>query len=168
MVRQKSRNSFQSHDPRQPDKRLRRPLFCLRSHFPDGSKDCPWGCSGRFGPASRGSYARIAEAAGCAERTVGRCLPDLEAAGLLTWRHRIRRAREYVAGLAGIGATDWRVMRTSNAYDFPACAKRKPAFADTGHLDRGTRNPDLFSPVKEPTPLEAALARLGQAVRGGL
>jgi hypothetical protein len=33
-----------------------------------------------------------------------------------------------------------------------------------GHFDRGTRNPDLFSPVKEPTPLDLALARLGVAV----
>jgi hypothetical protein len=79
------------------------------------------------------SYARIAEAAGCAERTVGRCLPDLEAAGFIKWVHRIRRAREYVAGLAGIGAVDWRVMRTSNAYDFPLCAKQRPAVPDTGH-----------------------------------
>jgi len=110
------------------------------------------------------SYARIAEAAGCAERTVGRCLPDLEAAGFVSWVHRIRRAREYVAGLAGIGGVDWRVMRTSNAYDFPACAKQKPAEADTGHLGRGTENPDLFSSVKEPTPLDLALARLGVAV----
>jgi Helix-turn-helix domain len=112
------------------------------------------------------SYARIAEAAGCAERTVGRCLPDLEAVGLVKWVHRIRRAREYVVGLAGIGATDWRVVRTSNAYDFPACAKQRPMEADTGHLSRGTVNPDLFSLENEPTPLETALARLGQAVTG--
>jgi alkylated DNA nucleotide flippase Atl1 len=110
------------------------------------------------------SYARLAEAAGCAERTVGRCLPDLEAAGFVSWCHRIRRAREYVAGLAGIGAVDWRVMRTSNAYDFPACAKRRPAIADTGHLSRGTENPDLSSSLKEPTPLDLALARLGAVV----
>lgn len=113
------------------------------------------------------SYARIADAAGCAERTVGRCLPDLEAAGFVSWRHRIRRAREYVAGLAGVGAMDWRIMRTSNAYDFPLCAKRKPVESSEGHFDRGTRNPDLFSPIKELTPVEAALARLGQTVRCG-
>jgi len=114
------------------------------------------------------SYARIAEAAGCAERTVGRCLPDLEAAGFISWRHRIRRAREYVAGLAGIGATDWRVMRTSNVYDFPLCAKRSPEIPTEGHFGRGTENPDLFplinQPAKAPTPLDLALARLGAAV----
>jgi alkylated DNA nucleotide flippase Atl1 len=110
------------------------------------------------------SYARIAEAAGCAERTVGRCLPGLEAAGFISWCHRIRRAREYVAGLAGVGATDWRVMRTSNAYDFPLCAKQRPVEADTGHLGRGTVDKDLFSTEQEPNALEMALARLGQAV----
>jgi alkylated DNA nucleotide flippase Atl1 len=64
------------------------------------------------------SYARLAEAAGCAERTIGRCLPDLEAGGFVSWVHRIRRAREYVAGLAGIGATDWRVMARTNESAF--------------------------------------------------
>ena len=42
------------------------------------------------------SYARLAEAAGCHARTVGRALPALEAAGLLTWVHRIQRVRERV------------------------------------------------------------------------
>jgi hypothetical protein len=110
-------------------------------------------------------YARIAEAAGCAERTVGRCLPDLEAAGFVKWVHRIRRAREYVAGLAGIGATDWRVVRTSNAYDFPVCAKRTPAVATEGHLSRGTVDKDIFPTLPDLTsPLEQALRRLKQSI----
>src|ERR1017187_9417267 len=50
------------------------------------------------------SYERLAEATGCEPRTVGRCLPDLEAAGLLTWVNRLRRVRERVAGLPGIWA----------------------------------------------------------------
>jgi hypothetical protein len=116
------------------------------------------------------SYERIADAAGCVPRTVGRALPDLEAAGLVKWVHRIRRVREAVAGLGGIGATDWRVVRTSNSYDFPLCAKQKPVEADKGHFDRGTRNPDLFSPIDEPkgppTPLDLSLQRLGAAVTG--
>ena len=86
------------------------------------------------------SYARIAEAAGCVERTVGNCLPDLEAAGLLTWVNRIQRVRERVAGLGGIWASTWRVIRTSNAYDFPLLAKRKPAILDKGKNHLGTNN----------------------------
>jgi Helix-turn-helix domain len=114
------------------------------------------------------SYARLAEAAGACERTVGRCLPDLEAAGFVRWVHRIRRVRERVAGLAGIGATDWRVVRTSNAYDFPLCAKQKPAIADTGHLSRGTSNQDLFHSINEPSPLEMALRRFDATRRAAI
>src|SRR3954451_1421224 len=68
------------------------------------------------------SYARIAEAVGCCERTVGRCLQALEAVGLVTWVHRLTRFRERVAGLPGLVASVWRVARTSNSYDFPAIA----------------------------------------------
>ena len=102
------------------------------------------------------SYKRIAEAAGCVERTVGNCLPDLEAAGLLTWVNRIQRVRERVAGLGGLWATTWRVIRTSNAYDFPLLAKKKPAILDKGKNHLGTThqvtsllNPPL-SPTEEP------------------
>ena len=83
------------------------------------------------------SYERIADAAGCDPRTVGRCLPDLEAAGLITWVNRIKRVRERVAGLGGMWATTWRVLRTSNAYDFPSLAKAKPVFLDEGQKARG-------------------------------
>jgi len=62
------------------------------------------------------SYEKIADAAKCSQRTVGRCLPDLEAAGFLTWVNRIVRIRERVEGLGHIWATTWRVKRTSNAY----------------------------------------------------
>ena len=61
------------------------------------------------------SYARIADAAGCAERTVGRCLPDLEAAGFVSWRHRIRRAREM--------SPDW---PASARWIGGLCARRTP------------------------------------------
>jgi len=118
------------------------------------------------------SYERIADAAGCVPRTVGRCLPDLEAAGFIRWVNRIRRIRERVAGLAGIGASNWRVVRTSNAYDFPRIAKQKPAVLDKGHFGLGTKIKDIFSsisePATEPTPLEMALARLGKAVTGAM
>jgi len=105
-------------------------------------------------------YARLADAAGCAERTVGRCLPDLEAAGLITWSHRIRRVRERVAGLgAGLWAMVWRVVRSSNCYAFP----------DTGHFDRGTEIQihSLDSPAPAPELLPAiadALARLARHI----
>jgi hypothetical protein len=90
------------------------------------------------------SYARLADAAGCAARTVGRCLPGLERLGLIAWIHRLRRLREPVAGLPGVGATDWRVVRTSNAYRFPL-ARLAPDFATKGHSVLGTGIPELFS-----------------------
>ena len=113
------------------------------------------------------SYQRLAEAAGCHPRTVGRTLPDLEAAGLLTWVHRIQRVRERVAGLGGIWAATWRVIRTSNAYDFPSIAKQTRAFLDKGQKCRGTTSPVTFSlsaPVLTPqTELETALLAFGRA-----
>lgn len=61
--------------------------------------------SGRCFP----SYERIAEAADCARSTVHASISMLEAAGLLTWHHRIKRVRE---------GTVIRVLRSSNAYRF--------------------------------------------------
>jgi hypothetical protein len=108
------------------------------------------------------SYDRLAEAAGCAPRTVGRCLPDLEATGLIGWAHRIRRLRQPMGGLPGIGATDWRIVRTSNAYSFPL-ARLSPAFRTEGHSDCGTRIQNLFSSgakaSTQSTPIEIALNR---------
>lgn len=110
------------------------------------------------------SYERIAEAAGCDARTVGRCLPDLEAVRLVTWVNRLRRVRERVAGLPGVWAATWKVLRTSNAYDFPAIAKApRPADSSKGQDACGTPIPDTF-------PLEPglfdALERLRQSVFG--
>ena len=82
------------------------------------------------------SYERLAEAAGCHPRTVGRALPALEAAGLLTWVNRIKRVRERVETISGIWAATWRVIRTSNAYDFPWIAKQTRAFPDKGVTTR--------------------------------
>ncbi len=59
------------------------------------------------------SYERIAEVAGCARSTVYEAISALEAAGLLSWVHRLRRMREWTAGLPGVGATRVRVLRTS-------------------------------------------------------
>ncbi len=114
------------------------------------------------------SYERLAEAAGCVPRTVGRCLPDLEAAGLVTWVNRIQRVRERVEGLCGIWASVWRVIRTSNAYDFPLIAKKTPAFVDKGQKSLGTEIQATFLPSPAPldpdTPLGTALLRLGQTI----
>ncbi len=114
------------------------------------------------------SYERIAEEAGCVPRTVGRCLPDLESAGLITWVNRIQRVRERVAGLGGIWASVWRVIRTSNAYDFPLIAKQTPAFVDKGQKGLGTDIPVtslLETPPFDLEPsLKAAFLRLGKTI----
>ena len=114
------------------------------------------------------SYDRIAEAAGCCAKTVGRCLPDLEAAGLVSWVNRIVRIRERVAGLGGMWAAIWRVKRTSNAYDFPAVAKNSTASVNKGHFDLGTNLPvtssSLLSGLGAETPLDMALMRLGKSM----
>jgi DNA-binding Lrp family transcriptional regulator len=64
------------------------------------------------------SYESIAKAAGCARSTVAEAIKALEAAGLLTWCHRIVRVREAAPDLFGKLAMRWRVIRTSNAYSF--------------------------------------------------
>jgi hypothetical protein len=78
------------------------------------------------------SYATLAAGAGCCERTVGRCIADLEEVGLVGWVHRIRRVRELVGGVLVR-----RVVRTSNSYSFPPIAET-PAFRTEGHFGRGS------------------------------
>ena len=114
------------------------------------------------------SYETIGDEAGCNPRTVGRCLPDLEAAGFLTWVNRLLRVRERVEGLGHIWATVWRVNRTSNAYDFPMIAKKPHQNDDKGQKALGTSNQATFSftadnldPENE---LQAALLSFGKAI----
>ena len=118
---------------------------------------------GRCFPA----YDKIADEAGCHDRTVGRCLPELEAAGLLTWVNRVLRVRERVEGLAGIWASTWRVIRTSNAYDFPLIAKKRQQNDDKRQKDLGTTNqatlPLTTDHLDPENPLQAALIGLGRA-----
>ena len=64
------------------------------------------------------SYETIAEAAGCARSTVAEALQALEDAGILSWVHRIKRVRERCPDLLGDDGWRWRVLRTSNAYNF--------------------------------------------------
>jgi hypothetical protein len=66
------------------------------------------------------SYESIADTAGCARSTVHAAIKRLEAAGLLTWVHRLKRQYERVNNMFGEGAHGQRswVERTSNGYQF--------------------------------------------------
>ncbi len=91
------------------------------------------------------SYERIAEAAHCAVSTVGEAIKALEAAGLMTWVNRLKRVRERCADLLGGDGWRWRVMRTSNAYEFsdPGGADAdRPASKSENR--GGTADQDLF------------------------
>jgi hypothetical protein len=61
--------------------------------------------------------------------------------------HRIKRIRERCDDLFGSNGWRWRVVRTSNAYEFndPASEAEKP---------RGTINPDLKSSLETPPPMK--------------
>jgi hypothetical protein len=88
------------------------------------------------------SYERIAEAAGCARSTGAEALKALEEAGVLTWVQRIKRVREACPDLMGDNGWRWRVLRTSNAYNF--C---DPGCPDSSKSEKppGTSNQDFFS-----------------------
>lgn len=88
------------------------------------------------------SYEAIAEAAGCARSTVHLAIRALERAGLLTWRHRLKRVREAVGGLFGPAAGAVHVQRASNLYAFPAQPIEK---AQESEKPTGTSIRDLFS-----------------------
>ena len=64
------------------------------------------------------SYEKIAEAAHCARSTVAEAIKALEDAGVLSWVHRIKRVREAAPDLFDGQGWRWRVIRTSNAYNF--------------------------------------------------
>jgi AraC-like DNA-binding protein len=118
------------------------------------------------------SLKRIAEAAGCTEATVCRCLKMLEAAGLLTWVNRLVRVREH-----GEAGWRWRVLRTSNGYAFNdpragRCVAQEPASASNYKKSSETTN--QISPYNKAAgedglfaPLEAALGRLHGYVKAG-
>jgi hypothetical protein len=89
------------------------------------------------------SYERIAEAADCARSTVYEAINALEAAGLLTWANRLKRIREAIGGLPGIGATRSRVVRTSNGYRF-----EDPGNSPKSEKQLITTKPSLFSSIK--------------------
>jgi hypothetical protein len=73
-----------------------------------------------FHNAKRGccfpKYETLAAAADCDRSTVAEALKMLEAAGLLTWVHRLVRVQEAARDLFGHAVTRWRVLRSSNGY----------------------------------------------------
>ena len=89
------------------------------------------------------SYERIAEAAHCAVSTVGEAIKALEAAGLMTWVNRLKRVRERCADLLGADGWRWRVMRTSNAYEFsdPGAADRPDPSKSENRAGTANRRP---------------------------
>jgi hypothetical protein len=88
------------------------------------------------------SYERIAEAAGCARSSIAGALKALESCGVLSWVHRLKRVREPCADLLGDNGWRWRVLRTSNAYDF-----RDPGAPNSSkaNFQSGTPNQAFFS-----------------------
>ena len=58
------------------------------------------------------------DAASCARSTVAEAIRALEDAGILSWVHRIKRVREAAPDLFDGHGWRWRVIRTSNAYNF--------------------------------------------------
>jgi hypothetical protein len=121
-------------------------------------------------------YESIAAKAGCARSTVAEAIKALEAAGLLTWVNRIVRIREAGADLFGVWANRWRIMRTSNGYQFldPNPGASAPALLGNGSksdLLSGTPIQDSISTVKtyrleEMDPdLLISLGKFGKAVR---
>jgi hypothetical protein len=113
------------------------------------------------------SYEKIAEAAHCARSTVAEAIKALEDAGVLSWVNRIKREREAAPDLFDGHGWRWRVIRTSNAYNFrdPQAAARAPV-ASKSEKPTGTPNQAFssslhrhFSPSGGDIPSkEAALA----------
>jgi hypothetical protein len=92
------------------------------------------------------SYEKIAEAASCARSTVAEAIKALEDAGVLSWVHRIKRVREAAPDLFDGHGWRWRVIRTSNAYNFrdPQAAVGAP-IPSKSEKPTGTANQAFFS-----------------------
>jgi hypothetical protein len=123
------------------------------------------------------SYERIAKEAECARSTVAEALRVLEWAGVLTWQQRLVRVRERCQDLWGRAGWRWRVVRTSNCYQFRDPQQQRHGASATKSENRGgTQNQDILSltlptsacgkPATDATstPLGRALARLGTAL----
>jgi len=120
-----------------------------------------WGFHGAKTGLCFPSYEKIAEAASCARSTVYEAIRALEDAGLLTWVNRIKRVRERCVDLLGDQGWRWRVLRTSNAYEF-----RDPSpSAERPNPSKSEKPPGTENPVFDSS-LFAALDRLERGVRG--
>jgi hypothetical protein len=116
------------------------------------------------------SYERIAEKAECGRTTVYEALRVLEWAGVLSWQHRIVRVRELCQDLWGRAGWRWRVIRTSNCYQFrdPQAAVSGVPATEFGNR-AGTPDQELSKPLPAPavdpnSPLERALARFAAVI----
>jgi AraC-like DNA-binding protein len=122
------------------------------------------------------SLERIAERAKCARSTVAEAIKALEDAGLLSWVNRIVRVRERCADLFGQMGTRWRIIRTSNGYQFrdpqPVAKPVSLAFSSKSEFPSGTSVQDSSSLTASPcpalldpdNPLDAALLRFKSAM----
>lgn len=90
------------------------------------------------------SYEKIAAAAGCGRATVRPALKALEAAGLLTWVHRLVRV---------VNDGQSRVVRTSNAYRFvvlPSESDNRPRLGIKAFKNQSRPAPSVDKPAPDP------------------
>ena len=107
------------------------------------------------------SLERIAERAGCARSTVAEALKALEAAGVLSWVHRLARIRQRCVDLLGEAGSRVRVIRTSNSY----------TFNDPGAADRPVSSKSDFrsgTPIQVLYPLEPSLFASLERLKAGV
>ena len=134
--------------------------------------------SGRCFP----SYERIADSARVHRATVARAIAALEREGVLTWENRLVRQRVAIEGLFG---PQWTMVprRTSNAYRFydyrrdafgrpvdePTSPKSQKPIGTTSQENQKLAHEQAergaVVPLDPANSLEAALLRLGQAMR---
>jgi DNA-binding MarR family transcriptional regulator len=122
------------------------------------------------------SYETIAERAKCARSTVAEAIKALEDAGLLSWVNRIVRVRERCEDLFGRFGARWRIIRTSNGYQFrdpqPATKPESLGFSSKSEIPSGTSIQEFSSltstacppPLDPNNPLDAALLRYKSAM----
>jgi hypothetical protein len=80
-----------------------------------------------------------------ARSTVAAAIKALEDARVLSWVQRIKQVRERCPHLLGDDGWRWRVLRTSNAYNF--CDPGAPSSQDEpskANFQSGTPKPSLF------------------------
>jgi hypothetical protein len=115
-------------------------------------------------------YETIAAKAGCARSTVAEALKALEFAGVLGWQNRMVRIRERCVDLFGYQGWRWRVIRTSNAYQFRDPKPGASAPPNRGKSSRsenppGTLNQEIHT---LPSPFERAVRPVSDALQKAL